>query len=225
MKTIAYIYTDFTEKFGIPRQSGLVDELTGKIVFEKPYRNPDAFVGLEEFSHIWIVWQFSANPKKEWSALVRPPRLGGNRKKGVFATRSPFRPNDIGLSCVRLERIEYTKEEGPILYVRGADLLNGTPIYDIKPYLAYTDSHPEATQSFAADGLDHRLEVEFDEGLLTQIPEEKREALCKVLAQDPRPAYQDEPDRQYGVAFAGLDVHFKVQDGVLTVLGLEPLQT
>lgn len=217
MEIIAHIYTDFTEKFGIPRQSGLVEELEGKIVFEPPYRNPDAFQGLEEFSHIWILWQFSEHTKKQWSATVKPPRLGGNRKKGVFATRSPFRPNHIGLSSVRLEKIEYTDKEGPVLYVRGADLLSETPILDIKPYLAYTDSHPEATSGFAAKGMEHMLRVEFGEGLLQLIPEDKREALIRVLAQDPRPAYQNEPDRHYGVAFAGFDVHFHVRDDVLEV--------
>lgn len=217
MQIIAHIYTDFTEKFGIPRQSGIIDELEGKIIFEPEYRNPDAFHGLDGFSHIWILWQFSKSHRDKWYATVKPPRLGGNRKMGVFATRSPYRPNDIGLSCVRLEGVEYTKMDGPVLYVRGADILNGTPIYDIKPYLAYTDSHPEATEGFASVLKEYELKVDFPEELLAKIPQSKRGALIKVLANDPRPAYQDNPDRHYGVSFAGFDVHFHVRNGVLSV--------
>lgn len=217
MHIIAHIYTDFTEKFGIPRQSNLVNDLQGKIVFEPEYRNPDAFQGLEGFSHIWLLWQFSESKRDRWYATVKPPRLGGNKRMGVFATRSPYRPNDIGLSSVRLERIEYTKKEGPVLYVRGADLLNGTPIYDIKPYLAYTDSHPDATEGFAKEGKEHILTVEFEEHLLEQIPKEKRAGLIQVLSLDPRPAYQEDPSKRYGVAFAGYDVRFYVKNGVLSV--------
>lgn len=224
MHIIAHIYTDFSEKFGIPRQSGIVDSLEGKIVFEPEYRNPDAFSGLEGFSHIWILWQFSKSHRESWAATVKPPRLGGNKRMGVFATRSPFRPNDIGLSSVRLQKIEYTKDYGPVLYVSGADILSGTPIYDIKPYLAYTDAHPEATDGFAASGREHELRVEFDDELSEQIPASKRKALFEVLAQDPRPAYQDDENRKYGVAFAGFDVRFHVKNGILTVCEVEKLQ-
>lgn len=221
MHIIAHIYTDFLEKFGIPRQSNLVGELTGKIVFEPEYRNPDAFRGLEGFSHIWLLWQFQETDK-ERMAMVKPPRLGGNKKMGVFATRSPFRPNGIGLSSVRLERIEYTKEDGPVLYVKGADLMNGTPIYDIKPYLAYTDSHPDAVSGFADDGMKHGLKVEFPEEWMDKIPEKKREALVRVLEQDPRPAYHGDGKKCYGVAFAGFDVKFYVENEVLRVCGVVP---
>ena len=211
MEIIARIHTDFPEKFGIPRQSGLVDGLTGRIVFEEKYRNPDALRGIEGFSHLWLIWQFSRAIREEWSPTVKPPRLGGNQRMGVFATRSPFRPNPIGLSCVRLQRVELHTAEGPVLWVAGIDLLDGTPIYDVKPYLPYADCHPEATGGFAQEVMGHRLEVAFPEELLALVPPEKREALREVLAQDPRPGYQhNEPDRRYGVAFAGLDVLFTV---------------
>jgi tRNA-Thr(GGU) m(6)t(6)A37 methyltransferase TsaA len=224
MRIIAYIHTDFPQKFGIPRQSGIVEGLIGKIVFEPQYRNPDAFQGLEGFSHIWLLWQFSGSHRDGWSATVKPPRLGGNKRMGVFATRSPYRPNDIGLSSVRLERIEYTKEEGPVLYVKGVDLLDGTPIYDIKPYLAYTDSHPEATEGFAQEGKEHRLEIVFPEELLKIIPKEKRTPLMQLLEQDPRPAYQDDPQKRYGVAFAGYDIRFYVQQKRLSVCEVVPFR-
>ena len=218
MEIIARIHTDFPEKFGIPRQSGLVDGLTGRIVFEEKYRNPDALRGIEGFSHLWLIWQFSRAIREEWSPTVKPPRLGGNQRMGVFATRSPFRPNPIGLSCVRLQRVELHTAEGPVLWVAGIDLLDGTPIYDIKPYLPYADCHPEATGGFAQEVMGHRLEVAFPEELLALVPPEKREALREVLAQDPRPGYQhNEPDRRYGVAFAGLDVRFTVEGDVLLV--------
>ena len=218
MEIIARIHTDFPEKFGIPRQSGLVDGLTGRIVFEEKYRNPDALRGIEGFSHLWLIWQFSRAIREEWSPTVKPPRLGGNQRMGVFATRSPFRPNPIGLSCVRLQRVELHTAEGPVLWVAGIDLLDGTPIYDVKPYLPYADCHPEATGGFAQEVMGHRLEVAFPEELLALVPPEKREALCEVLAQDPRPGYQhNEPDRRYGVAFAGLDVRFTVEGDVLHV--------
>lgn len=217
MEIIAHIHTDFPSKFGIPRQSGLVEELKGRIVFEPEYRNPDAFRGLEGFSHIWLLWQFSGTKRHSWSATVKPPRLGGNKRMGVFATRSPFRPNDIGLSSVRLEKLEYDPKLGPVLYVAGADLMDGTGIYDIKPYLPYTDSHPDASDGFAGGVLDYALEVVFPAKMLTMIPEEKRKAVIEVLKQDPRPSYQDIPDRRYGVEFAGYDVRFTVQDQVLTV--------
>lgn len=218
MEIIARIHTDFPEKFGIPRQSGLVDGLTGRIVFEEKYRNPDALRGIEGFSHLWLIWQFSRAVREEWSPTVKPPRLGGNQRMGVFATRSPFRPNPIGLSCVRLQRVELHTTEGPVLWVTGIDLLDGTPIYDVKPYLPYADCHPEATGGFAQEVMGHRLEVAFPEELLALVPPEKREALREVLAQDPRPGYQhNEPDRRYGVAFAGLDVRFTVEGDVLLV--------
>ena len=218
MEIIARIHTDFPEKFGIPRQSGLVDGLTGRIVFEEKYRNSDALRGIEGFSHLWLIWQFSRAIREEWSPTVKPPRLGGNQRMGVFATRSPFRPNPIGLSCVRLQRVELHTAEGPVLWVTGIDLLDGTPIYDVKPYLPYADCHPEATGGFAQEVMGHRLEVAFPEELLALVPPEKREALREVLAQDPRPGYQhNEPDRRYGVAFAGLDVRFTVEGDVLLV--------
>ena len=217
MEIIAHIESDFPEKFGIPRQSGLVSELKSRIIFEPEYRNPDAFRGLEGFSHIWILWQFSGTKRHSWSATVKPPRLGGNKRMGVFATRSPFRPNDIGLSSVRLEAVEFHEELGPVLHVAGADLMNHTAIYDIKPYLPYTDSHPDATDGFAGDVFDYELQVVFPEELLKHLPKEKQEAAIAILKQDPRPSYQNIPDRRYGVAFAGHDIRFTVCDGVLTV--------
>ena len=218
MKIIAHIHTDFTSKFGIPRQSGLVDELEATIVFESEYRIPEALRGLEEYSHIWLLWQFSECADKEWSPTVRPPRLGGNKRMGVFATRSPFRPNPIGLSCVKLLSVEKTEKYGFVLRVSGADLLDGTPIYDIKPYLPYVDSHPEASNGFALDEKQGRLTVEIPDGTIDVIPEGKRNALKAVLAQDPRPGYQNEPDRVYGIDFAGFNIRFTVNaDNVLTV--------
>ncbi len=217
MKQIAVIRSDFTEKFGIPRQAGLVPSLTAKIVFESEYRNEHAFMGLEEFTHIWLLWEFSKAVRSSWSPTVLPPRLGGHVHKGVFATRSPFRPNPIGLSSVKLERIELQTPEGPVLYVSGADLLDGTPIYDIKPYLPYTDSHPEASDGFAGAVYGKKLEVVFPDELLQRVPMDKREAAFGILEEDPRPAYQDDPERRYGVAFAGVDIRFHVADGVLTV--------
>lgn len=223
MEIIAHIHTDFPAKFGIPRQSGLVEELKGKIIFEPEYRNPDAFRGLEGFSYIWLIWQFSGTKRRSWSATVKPPRLGGNKRMGVFATRSPFRPNDIGLSSVRLEKLEFDPELGPVLYVAGADLMDGTAIYDIKPYLPYTDSHPQAASGFAGDVMDYELEVVFPNEWLRMIPQEKREAIIAILKQDPRPSYHDMPDRIYGVEFAGFDVRFTVQDQVLSVCEVEDL--
>lgn len=211
MKIIAYIETDFTEKFGIPRQSGLIDELKGRIVFESEYRKGEAFRGLEGFSHVWILWKFSEAQKENWSATVKPPRLGGKKRMGVFATRSPFRPNDIGLSCVRLEKIELNDDLGPVLYVAGVDLLNGTPIYDIKPYIPYTDCHPEAREGFVRETKDYALQVTFPEDLLQIFPEEKRKAIIEVLKQDPRPGYDTDEGRIYGMEFAGYNVRFQVQ--------------
>lgn len=216
MKIIAYIHTDFPTKFGIPRQSGLVEELKGEIHFEPEYRNPDAFRGLEGFSHIWLLWKFSESKKDHWSATVKPPRLGGKKRMGVFATRSPFRPNDIGLSCVKLDRVEFS-EEGPILFVSGIDLMDGTPIYDIKPYIPYADCHPEATEGFVSGTKQHELQVVFPEELLEKLPPEKHKAVVGVLKQDPRPAYDADPDRVYGVEFAGFDVRFSVREEILTV--------
>lgn len=224
MQIIAHIQTDFPTKFGIPRQSGLVKELEGRIVFTPPYRNPDAVRGLEGFSHIWLIWQFSESVREGWSATVRPPRLGGNVRMGVFATRSPFRPNPIGLSSVRLLGVEQSAELGPVLRVAGADLMDGTPIFDIKPYIPLSDCHPEATGGFSPRDNAPLLEVDFPEGLLSQIPERARSALMGVLAQDPRPAYQKDPCRRYGVPFAGYDVRFTVEDSVLRVVEVERLK-
>ena len=217
MKIIGHIHTDFPTKFGIPRQSGLVEELKATITFEPEYRIPEAFRGLEDFSHIWLLWKFSKSEKANWSATVKPPRLGGKRRMGVFATRSPYRPNDIGLSSVKLEKIEFDEEKGPVLYVAGADLMDGTPIYDIKPYIAYADSHPEASEGFAAAVKEKELTVHFPEELLKHYPEEKREAIVEVLKQDPRPAYDTDETRVYGVEFAGFDVRFVVEGNTLTV--------
>lgn len=221
MRAIAHIHSDFPEKFGIPRQSGIVDELQATVVFEPKYRNPDALRGLEGFSHIWLVWLFSENRREKWAPTVRPPRLGGNTRMGVFATRSPFRPNPIGLSCVRLEKIDFQSENAPILHVAGADLMDGTPILDIKPYLPYADSIPDATGGFAAQSKHDILEVQFPDELLLKIPEEKRVALLRVLAQDPRPAYQTDSERVYGFSFAGFTVKFTVAGESLTVTEVE----
>lgn len=222
MKTIARIRSDFPEKFGIPRQSGVIAQLKAEIIFEKEYRDPNCFLGLEEFSHIWILWEFSGNLDAGWSPTVIPPRLGGKIHKGVFATRSPFRPNPIGLSCVRLESIEYTKKDGPVLHVLGADLRDNTPILDIKPYIRYTDSHPDAVSGFADRVEYRRLKVVFPEELLRKLPKEKQQAAILVLEEDPRPAYQNDPERRYGTAFAGWDIRYHVRDGVLTVCEVVP---
>ncbi len=222
MKTIAKIKTDFKEKFGIPRQSGLANGLVGRIVFEPEYRNPDALRGIEGYSHLWLIWSFSrVDTSGGWSPTVRPPRLGGNKKMGVFATRSPYRPNPIGLSSVRLVGIEHTEGEGDVLLVEGADLLDGTPIYDIKPYLAFTDSHPDAIGGFADGVREYALSVDFPENLLSAIPEEKRNGLIRILENDPRPSYQDDPERIYGMSFSGFEIKFKVSQGRLTVISVE----
>ena len=224
MKIIGRIVTDFPSKFGLPRQSGLVEGITGKIVFEEEFRVTEAFRGLEEFSHIWILWQFSEAVRDSWSPTVRPPMLGGNKRVGVFATRSPFRPNSIGLSSVKLERIDYTDKDGPVLYVSGCDLMDGTPIYDIKPYLPYTDSHPDASGGFTSALADRSLEVVIPADLISVIPEDKRETLISVLSQDPRPSYQNDSERVYGFGFAGCEIKFTVSDGVLTVVSAEKLK-
>ena len=221
MHIIARIRSDFPTKFGIPRQSGLVENLRATVVFEPEYRNPDALRGLEEFSHLWLIWQFSQAVRDTWSPTVRPPRLGGNTRMGVFATRSPFRPNPIGLSCVRLVGMEKDPELGHVLVVAGADLMDGTPILDIKPYLPYADSHPEALGGFTGNVGGKVLEVEFPPELLERVPEDKREALIGVLSRDPRPSYQHDPERVYGMAFAGLEVRFSVDGDVLHVRAVE----
>ena len=220
MQVIAHIRSDFPSKFGIPRQSGLDDALKAEIIFEPPYRNPDAFRGLEGYSHIWLIWQFSQAIRDHWSPTVRPPRLGGNTRMGVFATRSPFRPNHIGLSCVRLEKVELHGTQGPILHVAGADLMDGTPIYDIKPYLPYTDAYPDAKGGFSFQQKNGALEVSFPPRLLDQIPAAQQKALLAVLAQDPRPAYQHQPNRIYGMPYADFEVRFTVDGNRLTVCGL-----
>ena len=216
IRPVAHIRTDFTEKFGIPRQSGRVEALEGVIVFEPEFRVPEALRGIEEYSHLWLIFDFSASHRENWSPTVRPPRLGGNTRVGVFATRSPFRPNPIGLSCVRLLGTAQTGE-GTVLRVAGVDLLDGTPIFDIKPYIPYADSRPDAVGSFADVHRDDGLQVEFPPELLEKFPLEKRKAVLACLADDPRPSYQDDPMREYSMAFAGLDVKFNVANGVLTV--------
>ena len=219
---IAYMRNDFPEKFGIPRQSGLVEELEALIVFVPEYRRPEALKGLEEYSHIWLLWEFSEAERGEWSPTVRPPRLGGNTRMGVFATRSPFRPNPIGLSSVRLERVEEHPEYGKVLRVRGADLMDGTPILDIKPYLPHVDSHPEARGGFAGRFEHYGLQVEIPEALMDRVPEQKRKALRGILANDPRPAYQKDPERVYGMSFAGMTIRFRVCGDLLTVCEILP---
>lgn len=225
MRIIARIHNDFPTKFGIPHQSNRLDALKATIVFEKEYRVRDAVRGLEEYSYIWLLWQFSEAVRDDWSPTVRPPRLGGNTRMGVFATRSPFRPNNIGLSSVKLEKIEQDPVLGPVLHISGADLMDGTPIYDIKPYLPYVDSHPEAAGGFTDRIEDYRLEVEFPEPLMEQIPKEQREALLEVLANDPRPRYQNDPDRLYGIAYGQKDIQFRVKDKKLQVVNVRPFNT
>ena len=223
MKPIAYIHNDYTAKFGIPRQSGIVEEVISTIVFEPQYRNLEAFRGIEGYSHLWLLWIFSEAIRDTWSPTVLPPRLGGKTRMGVFATRSPFRPNPIGLSSVKLVGFEQTKD-GPVLHVAGADLMDGTPILDVKPYLPYTDSHPDAIGGFADPVRDYKLEVVFPEELMLQVPQKLREPVLGLLAQDPRPSYQNDPDRLYGVAFGNYDFRFHVKDGVLTVCEVEKLK-
>lgn len=222
MHVIARIHSEFPEKFGIPRQSGLVPGLRARIVFEPEFRNPDALRGIDGFSHLWLIWQFSLVRQDTWSPTVRPPRLGGNRRLGVFATRSPFRPNAIGLSCVKLEAVIQDQRDGTVLEVSGADLMDGTPIFDIKPYLPYADSIRDAVGGFAATAPEEKLNVRIPESLAKQLPEQKRTALCEVLALDPRPSYQDQPDRVYGMRFDRWQIRFQVNGGELTVLSVEP---
>ena len=219
MRPVGRIHTDFTSKFGVPRQAGLVPELLAKVVFEPEYRSPAAVRGLEEFSHIWLLWQFSAAVREDetFSPTVRPPRLGGNTRIGVFASRSPFRPNHIGISSLPLERIDYDDPEGPVLYVRGADLMDGTPILDVKPYIPSADSHPEAAAGFTSTPP-RTVRCRFPPELLIRVPEEKRAPLIGVLEGDPRPSYQDDPERIYGFGFAGQEIRFRVENRELTVV-------
>jgi tRNA-Thr(GGU) m(6)t(6)A37 methyltransferase TsaA len=220
VKVIAHIETLFKTKFGVPRQSGLVKKLPARIVMEPQYRTKDAFRGIEGYSHLWLIWEFSEAKKENWSATVRPPRLGGNTRMGVFATRSPFRPNPIGLSCVKLERVEYTENEGPVLHVTGADLMNNTPILDIKPYIPFADAVEGATSGFAGEQYSRSLEVNVDEKLLSRVVEDLRAPLLEILAQDPRPAYKDDPERVYGFEFADYEIKFKSDGETLTVVDI-----
>ena len=222
IQVIARMHSDFATKFGIPRQSGLVEELRSTIVFEPEFRNPDALRGIEGFSHLWIIWQFSEAVRQGWSPTVRPPRLGGNTRLGVFATRSPFRPNNLGLSSVKLLGVEQTAEFGTVLHVGGADLMDGTPIFDIKPYIPYGDCHIDATGGFTDTAGEFLLTVDFPEDLLAILPEDKRSAAMGVLSHDPRPSYQRKPDRVYGLTFAGFDIRFTVRDDALTVIEVSP---
>lgn len=222
IRPVARVRSDFPEKFGIPRQSGLVEELTATVVFEPEFRDPSALRGIDGFSHLWLIWEFSQARREGWSPTVRPPRLGGNVRLGVFATRSPFRPNSLGLSCVRLIEVRQDRELGPVLLVAGADLMDGTPIYDIKPYLPYADCKPDAAGGFASIPKEAALAVDCPEELLEAVPEDKRAALLAVLAQDPRPQYQDDPDRVYGMSFAGREVKFRVAGERLRVTEIIP---
>ena len=221
MKIIARIYTEFDEKFGIPRQSGLVAETVGKIVFEPEYRNPEALRGIDGYSHLWLIWQFSEAVRDSWSPTVRPPRLGGNKRMGVFATRSPYRPNPIGLSSVKLLEIKQTESEGAVLYVGGADLLSGTPIYDIKPYLAFTDSHPEAKGGFADEVKEYEIEVELSDAVKSRLSEDELKKLVALLRQDPRPSYKSEDEKIYGMKLGGKEIKFKYENCKLLVPELE----
>ena len=218
---IARMHSDFPEKFGIPRQSGLVNSLESFIVFEPEYRNDDALRGLEDFSHLWIIWQFSKAVRTEWSPTVRPPRLGGNTRMGVFATRSPFRPNNLGLSSVKILGLERTEQYGTVIRVAGADLMDGTPIFDIKPYIPYCDAHPDAVGGFTDSAGDYILNVNVNHDLLSKFPQEKQEALLELLSHDPRPSYQQDPARIYGLAFSGYNIRFTVCDKTLTVTDIQ----
>jgi tRNA-Thr(GGU) m(6)t(6)A37 methyltransferase TsaA len=223
MRFIARMHSDFPTKFGIPRQSGLVEELRSTIVFEPEYRNTDALRGLEAFSHLWIIWQFSEAVRKDWSPTVRPPRLGGNMRMGVFATRSPFRPNSIGLSSVKLLGLEHTEQYGTVIHVAGADLMDGTPIFDIKPYIPYSDCHMDATGGFTDTADDFLLDVIFPDELLQLMPDSKRQAAISVLSHDPRPSYQRDPDRTYGLSFAGYNIRFTVNGQTLSVCDVQKM--
>ena len=222
MKIIARIHSDFPTKFGIPRQAGLVEALRATVVFEPEYRNPDALRGIDGYSHLWLIWQFSEAIRPNWSPTVRPPRLGGNTRRGVCATRSPYRPNPSGLSCVELVGLRETQDQGLVLEVAGADLMDGTPIFDIKPYAPYADCHPEARGGFTETAGDFLLAVEFPPALLERIPPDRREALIGVLSHDPRPSYQRDPERIYGMGFGGFDIRFQVRENTLTVVDVTP---
>ena len=224
LKTIAHIRSDFPQKFGIPRQSGLVESTRARIIFCPEYRDPNALRGLELYTHIWLIWQFSEAVREGWSPTVRPPRLGGNTRMGVFATRSPFRPNPIGLSCVKLEQILHDEKDGDVIIVSGADLMDGTPIYDITPYLPYVDSRPEASDGFALNHRDGTLEVCFPTELQALIPADKLQGLIDTLSQDPRPQYQDDPERIYTMSYGGFDISFNVNGAKLTVTAVNPLK-
>ena len=222
IRPIAHIRTEFPEKFGIPRQSGLAERLSGKIVFEKEFRNPEAFRGLSDFSHLWLIWEFSANRHNEWQPTVRPPRLGGNAHMGVFATRSPYRPNPLGLSCVELESIDFEDPEGPVLYVRGADLMDGTPIYDIKPYIRYADAHPDAVCGYVDELSERKLRVKMSPQLVAKVDDDDvLAAMVEMLSLDPRPSYHNDPHREYGLTFAGYNVKFVVSEGVMEVVDIQ----
>lgn len=221
IKVIARIHTAFSDKFGVPRQSGLIPDLQGKIVFEPEFRNADAVRGLDGYSHLWLIWQFSKAVREEWSPTVRPPRLGGNERMGVFATRSPFRPNALGLSSVKLEKVEIDAQLGPVLYVSGVDMMDGTPVFDIKPYLAYADSHPEAVGGWSDTAERKVLQVCCSDALQERIPTLQKKALWAILAADPRPRYQNDPQRVYGMTFAGQNIKFRVENDILHVLEVE----
>ena len=217
MRIIARVRSDFSTKFGVPRQSALAEELVSRLVFEPEFRDENALRGIEQFLHLWLIWMFSENAQAGWSPTVRPPRLGGNARVGVFASRSPFRPNPVGLSCVRLLDVERDANFGPVLLLGGADLMDGTPVFDVKPYIPYTDAHPDAEKGYTAQTILHALDVDFPEALLARVPEEKRNALISVLRQDPRPSYQNDPDRVYGFGFAGMEIRFRVMGNTLIV--------
>lgn len=222
IRPVAFIRTEFPEKFGIPRQSGLAERLTGKIIFEKEFRNPEAFRGLSDFSHLWLIWEFSANRHNEWQPTVRPPRLGGNAHMGVFATRSPYRPNPLGLSCVELESIDFDDPEGPVLYVRGADLMDGTPIYDIKPYIRYADSYPDAVCGYVDELSERKLRVKMSPELVAKVDDDDvLAAMVEMLSLDPRPSYHNDPHREYGLSFSGYNVRFVVSEGVMEVVDIQ----
>lgn len=221
IEPIAYIHTDFKEKFGVPRQSGRVEELIGKIVFEKKYRISEALKGIEEFSHLWLIFGFSKVEKEEWSPTIRPPRLGGNKRVGVFASRSPFRPNKMGLSSVKLLKVENEKENGDVLIVSGVDIIDMTPIYDIKPYIKYTDCHTDAVCSYSDENFSHKLDVEFDDRLLNLIPGDKKNAVIACIKDDPRPSYQNDVERIYSMAFSNFDIHFKVDGKTAKIIGVD----
>lgn len=224
MKPIGWVESDFTTKFGVPRQSGLVESLKARILFEPEFRVPEAFRGIEGFSHLWLLWDFSENHRKEWSPTVRPPRLGGNKRLGVFATRSPFRPNPIGLSCVQLERVELDTPQGPVLHILGADLMNHTPIFDIKPYVPYADAHPQAQGGFTDQSEWQKLTVVFPDELQAKLPQEKIASLVGVLEADPRPKYQHDPARVYGMEFGGYEIKFIVEGSALTVVAIDSVK-